>query len=126
MSDYTNDEYDLTVGEQLFVRQALIENGCGAETPDELIDDNMACMRVLDFRKAFPKLTKNQINGYIASLQVKGVLYFEKRMPFDHDLYWVDNGYLKSLPRDLNFDDEPNLGCADTVSFMFGLNEPTV
>ena len=107
--NYTNDEYQLTSGEQVFMQRMLADNGCNASTPEDLVDDNLSCQQMMDFKLINPNLNKRQIGGYVSSLIIKGVIWHDERDRIDgDDLYWVDDGYLESLPQDLQFHVEIN------------------
>ena len=113
LDKYSNKEYNLTKNEQVFIKTFLSENGCGAKTPEELLEDNFSCQCLEDLESTFSGLTRNQIGGYLSSLQEKGVLTFEKRQgarannknmyTFEPDLYWVDESYIETLDADLDF-----------------------
>jgi len=115
-SNYTNNDYNLTDKEQGFIKIFLSENGCGAQTPSILLGDNFSCQCIEDLNELFSGLTKNQIGGFLSSLQEKGVLMLDKRdgpiftkknmWTFEPDLYTAEEGYLQSLPGDLDFYDD--------------------
>lgn len=115
-SELSNSEFSLTEGEISFIHKFLSSNTCGAETPEDLINDNHSCQCIEDLYEHFPNLTHNQVGGYLSSLQEKNVLVLEdrdgpicksknrvKQMQFEPDLYWVNEYYLKSLPSELRF-----------------------
>lgn len=100
----------LTENEKDFLLNFLENNGCGAETPRELLDDNFSCQCIEDLRYIFPNLSNNQIGGYLTSLQEKGVIYLDerdgavcessnpiKKLNFEPDLYWVSNEFLEEI-----------------------------
>ena len=113
LTEYSTEDFKLTTGEQTFIKVFLSENSCGANTPEGLIDDNFSCQCLEDLEGQFSGLTRNQIGGYLSSLQEKGVLMFEERQgarctaknmfTFEPDLYWVNDSYLASLAQDLDF-----------------------
>jgi hypothetical protein len=113
LESYSNEEYNLTKNEQVFIKVFLSENDCGAKTPEELLEDNFSCQCLEDLEGTFSGLSRNQIGGYLSSLQEKGVLMFEKRQgarandknmyTFEPDLYWVEDSYIESLDADLDF-----------------------
>lgn len=115
---YSTKDYNLTDGEQDFIQKFLWANGCAAETPSELLEDNYSCQCVEDMREELTDLSHNQVGGYLASLQEKGVIYIEERMgpicesnntvkimQFEPDLYWANEDYLAQLDPDLLFSD---------------------
>lgn len=115
LQSYSTEEFKLTEGEQEFISKMLRANGCFASNPDELLEDNFSCQTIEDFRK-ITDLSKNQIAGYISSLNEKNVIAIEERdgvsytgpskiiqMDFEPDLYWVTDDYLESLPAELKF-----------------------
>ena len=97
---------NLTNREQEFVLKFLGATGCGAESCEELLEDNFSCQCVEDLEDVFPELSKNQIGGFLASLQEKGVLQLDERdgpicksksamMNFEPDLYWKNDSFLE-------------------------------
>lgn len=114
---YSTKDYKLTDNEQDFIQKFLYNNGCGAETPSELLGDNYSCQCIEDLREEMTDLSPNQIGGYLASLQEKGVLTLDERMgpicevgasrmkrfQFEPDLYWANEDYLEQLDPDLDF-----------------------
>lgn len=116
IEDYSNSEFELTENESIFIKVFLSNNGCGAETPEALLNDNFSCQCLEDLRELFSGLSNNEIGGYLSSLQEKSVIWLEERdgsicksnnrmarLTFEPDLYWVDDSYLESLKADVNF-----------------------
>jgi len=113
LTEYSTKNFKLTEGERKFIKTFLSENDCCAQTPSELLDDNFSCKCLEDFEDMYPELSKNQIGGYLSSLQEKGVIYLEERMGaratstniwfFEPDLYWVNDLYLETLPKNIRF-----------------------
>jgi len=100
----------LTTGEEEFIAAFLADNGCGAQTPEQLLGDNFSCQCITDLVELFKeKLNKHQIAGFISSLEAKGVLWIEDRkdegLPWEKlpDLYWVSDSYLEELDPQLKF-----------------------
>jgi len=98
---------NLTKREQEFLLEFLKNNGCGAQSSEELLDDNYSCQAVEDLREIMSDLSPNQIGGFLSSLQERGILYIEddrgsevdfktrkrKKLP---DLYWVSGDFLEN------------------------------
>jgi len=116
MKNYSNTDFTLTEREQSFIKIFLSENGCGAQTPEELIDDNFSCQCGEDLEEIFGSLSRNQVGGFLSSLQEKQVIWKEERdgdfckssnratqMNFEPNLYWVNDSYIESLPSELDF-----------------------
>lgn len=72
----------------------LKNNSCGAKNSRDLLRDNFSCKCIEDLREAMSKHTKNQIGGFLSSLQEKNVLVLEDRSG-ESDLYWVNDSWLK-------------------------------
>jgi hypothetical protein len=102
--------YNLTEKEQSFITEFLRNNGCGANTPQDLLADNFSCQSIEDLREV-TGFTNHEIAGLISSLENKSVIWIEERdgaicksnsrvaqMNFEPDLYWVSEEYLESLP----------------------------
>jgi len=99
----------LTQNELEFYKKFLDANDCGANTAEELLEDNYSCQTHLNLRDLFPDLSNNQIGGYIASLTTKGFLYTEegdgplinesqlRNFAFTPDLIWADEDGLEIL-----------------------------
>jgi len=112
-TNYSSLDYQLTQKEEGFIKIFLSENGCGAQTPENLLADNFSCQCIEDLGDIFTGLSNNQIGGYLSSLQEKGVLMLEKRdgpkatnknrWTFEPDLYSAEEGYLQSLSSNLDF-----------------------
>ena len=116
LDKYSNEEYNLTEKECKFIKTFLSENGCGAQTASELLDDNYSCQCLEDLNDIFEDLNKHEISGLLGSLQSKGVINLEERSgpyytgtnkinsySFEPDLYWCDSDYLETLDKDLKF-----------------------
>lgn len=89
---------------ELVNRHFKVANGnCGANTIEELLQDNHSCATVEDLQGV--TLTKKQVAGLIGSLSNKGVISIEEREN-DTDLYWLNDKYLETLPRDLKLTKE--------------------
>lgn len=114
MINYSTTEFKLTENEQTFIKLFLANNGCGATTPEELIDDNYSCQCIEDLNEC-TNYTPSQIAGYLGSLTEKNVIWIEDRdgsvcksksrvaqMNFEPDLYWVNESYLESLPKEMS------------------------
>lgn len=74
---YSNKNFSLTLNEEKFIKTFLSENGCGAQTPDDLLSDNFSCQCIEDLN-GIMSLTKNQIGGYLSSLQEKMLSSWKK------------------------------------------------
>jgi len=122
LKDYSSESYPLTVNEQRFIKGFMGENGCGAKTPGDLLNDNYSWQCIEDLRTNMKDLSNRQIAGYLSSLQDKGVLGVEVRDGkvfestckneedlkvlrdnFEADLYWVLEEYLTTIPSNLQF-----------------------
>lgn len=99
---------NLTKREQEFILKFLKANGCNASTSEDLLEDNFSCQCLEDLEDVFPELSKNQIGGFLSSLQEKNVLWLDERdgsicksksriamMNFEPDLYWVNDSFLE-------------------------------
>jgi hypothetical protein len=114
MNFYSNQNYNLTEKESVFVQKFLDNNGCCANNPGDLLADNFSCQTIEDMEKF--GFTKHQVHGLISSLMEKEVIFIEKRdgakantknyITFEPDLYWINDEYLESLPEDLDFAEE--------------------
>ena len=115
LSNYSNEDYNLTKKETAFIKMFLNENGCAAVSPENLLCDNFSCQCIEDIRE-WSSLSANVVGGLLSSLQEKGVLMYEERggaickstnyatqMNFEPDLYWVEDCYLESLDPELEF-----------------------
>jgi len=112
---YSTKSYNLTEKEASFIETFLSENGCGAKTPEELLDDNFSCQSLGDLSELYD-LNKHEIAGLLSSLQNKGVLWLDdrdgpeytgsnrmKELSFEPDLYWVSDEYLEELDKEVEF-----------------------
>jgi hypothetical protein len=86
---------NLTLKESKFLAQFLSENGCLATNSSQLLEDNFSCQCVKDMMDW--KYSKNEIAGYISSLESKNVIMIETRSGREPDLYWVNDWYLEEL-----------------------------
>lgn len=115
--NFNNKQFKLTEREQDFIQKFLDNNGCGARTPCELLDDNFSCQCIEDLRSIFHEMSEHQIGGFLSSLQTKGIIFLEyrdgpvcesndriKQLMFEPNLYWITEDYLKSLDQDLLFE----------------------
>ncbi len=114
---YSNSEFNLTENEAKFIKVFLNENGCGAETPLHLLEDNFSCQCIQDLRDVYTSLSNSQVGGYLSSLMEKGVIWVEERdgavckypfgtiqeSNFAPDLYWVGDYYLESIDPEIEF-----------------------
>jgi len=104
---------NLTKNEKRFLTDYLENNGCGALTPQELLEDNFSCFSIQAAEEELTNYTPNQIRGFLSSLIEKDVLWFEERDAYrvlDNDglqpsLYWVSDEFLKDLQPNLTFKD---------------------
>jgi len=109
---YINEAFNLTEREADFVHRFLYENGCGANTPEELLGDNYSCQGMCDLQEIFSEMNDQEIGGFLSSLDKKGVLVLEEREDENgfgekiemEDLWWVTEDYLKSLDPHLQFE----------------------
>jgi len=86
----------LTKKEENFLRSFLVNNGCAARTPSDLLEDNFSCQALEDIFEQNPDLNKHQISGLISSLIEKQIIWIEERNT-DCDLYWISEWYLEEL-----------------------------
>jgi len=110
----------LTPNETKFIKTWLGNLENGARTPEELLSDNYSYLCLETMNNLFKHelgLSTKQIAGYLASLQEKGVLVLEerdgpyisentslqKRISFEPDLYFIDEDYIQSLPKEMKF-----------------------
>jgi DNA-binding MarR family transcriptional regulator len=87
--------YNLTTLETILINAQLQENGCGAETAEDLLGDNFSCASMNDFRDN-TKLTSQTIGGGLSSLEKKGVIHRDDDQE-DNILWWVTEDYLMSM-----------------------------
>ena len=106
---------NLTLNEKAFLWEFLENNGCAAETPEDLLNDNFSCQCVDDLEETI-NYTPNQIRGFLSSLIEKGVLWLEERdsLRIVNDttlphLYWMSEEVLKEMNPKLTF--KENLLC---------------
>lgn len=104
---------NLTEKESKFLTRFLSENGCGASTPGDLLEDNFSCQTVEDMVSW--GYSKNEAAGLISSLEQKQVIFIEdEREDFSPsrgfvkapNLYWVNDWYLEELDENWNFTEE--------------------
>lgn len=104
---------NLTKREKEFLLEFLKNNDCGAKSSEDLLEDNYSCQCIENLQDVYPELSKNQIGGFLSSLQEKGVLWIEDNRGTDYncitlkkeklaDLYWVSDNFLEEN-RDLKF-----------------------
>lgn len=89
--------YDITDLEQQLITAFLEANGCGAETPKELLEDNFSCqsMQEINFLGRNLGWTKKKTAGVLSSLLVKGVIIFDEDP--DEPNYWANVEYLETI-----------------------------
>lgn len=106
---------NLTEKESIFLTKFLANNACCADTPSQLLGDNFSCQTTKDLINL--GYSKNEVAGFISSLESKNVLMIENDRGFedDHivikgvkqkllpDLYWVTDSYLEQLESDWDF-----------------------
>ena len=109
---------NLTSKESIFLTKFLSINECGAKTPGDLLEDNFSCQTLRDLREL--GYNKNEVAGYISSLEEKNVLMIEdgrgpenpfikikgRKQKMLPDLYWVTGDYLETLDSNWNFIEE--------------------
>jgi DNA-binding MarR family transcriptional regulator len=88
-------QFNLTNLETILINTQLQENGCCAETAEELLGDNFSCISMRDFREN-TKLTSQTIGGGLSSLEKKGVIWRDDDQE-DNILWWVTEDYLESM-----------------------------
>lgn len=103
LENYNSSEINLTQKEMTFMMMFLSNNGCGAQTPGELLEDNFSCQTFEDLVDMFPNWSKPTIKGILGSLVNKNVIMIEDDRNMDPDLYWATDHYLKQLNPELKF-----------------------
>jgi hypothetical protein len=108
---FSTNEYQLTEKESDFIQKFLANNGCCANTPEDLLADNFSCQTIEDMEDF--GYSKNQVAGLLSSLIKKQIIWVEDRdgtkanknnfMTFEPDLYWVNDNYLETLDPTLQF-----------------------
>ncbi len=88
----------MTQKEERFIKEFLIDNGCGAGTVNELLEDNFSCQCVEDLKEA-QGLNAQEIGGFISSLEKKDILWIEDRIG-DPDLFWVNDSFLEEISKE--------------------------
>jgi hypothetical protein len=109
---------NLTEKENLFIKEFLKSNDCGATTPGELLEDNYSCQTIQDIRELFSNdFSPKQISGILSALEQKGIIWVEERdgrnepkslkkaWNFEPDLFWVSETFLEELPADTKFEE---------------------
>ena len=87
-------KYNLTAKEQKFVTTFLIENECGCQTPEGMLQDNMSCQSLEDIMEW--GYSRHEAGGFVSSLEDKGVLSREEREG-DTTLWWATDEYLETI-----------------------------
>ena len=95
-------DFNLTEKEISFVKRHFELIGNGAETPEELIDNNYSYATP----KEFVNETRNkfQVAGLISSLESKGVIVLDEGALDTEDCYYISYGFLEALPREESFE----------------------
>jgi hypothetical protein len=92
------NNFKLNTMESMFINahlKHLIENG--AETAEELLDDNYSWASMQDYFELFETFTKQTIGGYLSSLEQKGVLCRDEDDDRGLTLWFITEDYLESM-----------------------------
>jgi len=85
----------LTMNEKTILDYMLKNNGCGARSTVDLIEDNYSYQSIADLKNVIEGFNKHQLGGVLSSMLQKGILSLDERDD-DCDLFFINDTWLET------------------------------